>query len=575
VDGGDRESDIRDSIVAKFSLYFYTLFYNLSIMKKIYFTLFLSMLIISSVKVNSQPEWSWANGYGSTSADYSYSSIVDEIGNIYCTGWYNGPMNMGSNSFIWSGQYDIFLAKFKPNGNLIWAKRYGSSGRDEGNGLCIDHQGYLYLTGCYGGTISFDTITLYATGGSDIFLAKLDTAGNFICVKQGNSNDPNTDQEAIDIAVDENNNIIIAGAFAGTATFSPLSINSNGVLDIFIAKYDCDGNIQWLQSAGGPGKDAAHGIDVDSNGEVYISGFYTDQIDFNGAPHNTSGGQDVFVAKYSSAGLFSWAKYGEGSGTDESPQITIDKYNYCYITGSFSSTIDFDSNLLTSSGGNDIFIIKYDSDGNLVWASKAGGSGNDYALDIRSDSTFLFICGAFQNTANFDTNPVQALGGYDAYVAKYDSSGNNLWVTPAGSSNDDNAFDISITPQNEVVVSGYCKGAGIFGIHTINYNANADIFVAKLSRENLVEIHEIAVDNLLSVYPNPADGNITVQFPTVVSGKMLITIFNMLGQCELIIEEQAFSGRSIEISVENLPASDYDIMIMLDGKIYSGKFIKD
>jgi len=194
------------------------------------------------------------------------------------------------------------------------------------------------------------------------------------------------------IAVDSAGNSYVTGYFSGTATFStsPLvQLTSAGSFDVFIAKYDSNGSLVWAKSAGGIGNDQGGGIAVDSTGNSYVTGAFEGTATFSTSPlvQLTASGPDVFIAKYDTDGALVWAKRAGGSGVDESLGIAVDSVGNSYVTGYVSGTATFSTSplvQLTSTGSFDVFIAKYDSSGSLVWAKSAGGTNADKALGIAS-----------------------------------------------------------------------------------------------------------------------------------------------------------------------------------------------
>lgn len=283
---------------------------------------------------------------------------------------------------------------------FINAKQGVSTTNCVGKGVATDPVNKdIVITGYFADVAIFDTEKLKSAGQRDIFIARYDGSGSLVWIEQagGASND-----EAYAIAADSLGNSIVVGRFTGTANFGlqhTLTSTSSDQSDIFIAKYDANGDTCWAVKAGGTGNDEAYGIATDSNGNVYVTGRV-----FNGNSFF-----DVFIAKYSSAGQVQWETSAGGSEYDEGTGITIDGSDNIVVTGRFTGTAIFgpgETNVteLTSAGGNDydVFVAKFNpSDGSLIWAKSAGGLGDDAGQGIALQEDKIIVVGQFQGASMF------------------------------------------------------------------------------------------------------------------------------------------------------------------------------
>jgi len=271
-------------------------------------------LDIFFAKYDNNGNYLWAKRIGSTDYDTGYSIATDVGGNVYITGNFSGTADFdpgaGIANITSAGLGDIFFAKYNTNGNYIWAKSIGGTSSDFGIGRSIatDAGGNVYITGYFSGTADFDpgagTANLTSAGYLDIFFAKYDNNGNYLWAKSIGSTD--YDDHGNSIATDTGGNVYITGDFCGTADFDPgsgtASLSSNGVIAIFFAKYNTNGNYLWAKSIGSTS--FGRSIATDAGGNVYITGFFGDTVDFDpgaGTANLTSAGcYDIFFAKYNS-----------------------------------------------------------------------------------------------------------------------------------------------------------------------------------------------------------------------------------------------------------------------------------
>jgi len=343
-----------------------------------------------------------------------------------------------------AGSDDIFLAQYDSTGTLQWAKRAGGTGLDRGAGIAVDDLGNSYVTGWFNGTATFglgeaNQTALVSAGSDDIFIAQYDSTG--LLQWAGRAGSTGQDQ-GVGIAVDGGGNSYLTGYFNGAAVFGPgqasqTTLVSAGDRDPFVAQYDSSGLLQWVKRAGGTGADRSFSITVDESGNVYVSGLFQGTATFglgeaNQTALTSAGSDDIFVAQYDSTGLLQWAKRAGGTGSDGGLGIAVDGLGNSYVTGWFSSAATFglgeaNQTALTSAGGRDIFVAQYDADGLLQWAKRAGSgaTGGDQGMGIAVDGFGnSYMPGYFNATATFgqgeaNETMLTSAGGADIFVAKY------------------------------------------------------------------------------------------------------------------------------------------------------------
>jgi len=302
------------------------------------------------------------------------------------------------------------------------AKTYGSTNNEVGYNVAIDKLSYIYITGYFYGNIQFGSTILSSSGSHDIFLAKLDSSGNAVwAVKAGG----NSYDNAAGITIDQNENIYLTGYFNNTANFSGIIVNSLGGDDVFVAKYDSSGIIQWVSTANGPGiYDIANKIVCDNGQYLYISGQFENTLKFGQDSIISNGLSDGFIAQIDLNGNFEWCKNFGGSDSDIVSNISISPMGTLFCVGYFKGFADFNNGqTLTSFGGTDIFLLQADNFGNTFWAMQAGSILDDKAWGLSTDmNNFGYISGFFSGTANFATNIIFSNGGFDFFVAKIDLS---------------------------------------------------------------------------------------------------------------------------------------------------------
>jgi hypothetical protein len=368
-----------------------------------------------------------------------------------------------------------------------WAKSSGAEDNDFGSSTTLDSSGNVFVTGSYSSdSITFGSYTLINMGTTDMFIVKYDALGNVIWAKGSGS----SDTYSYGIATDVSGNVYVIGRYGSSSiTFGNTTLFNSGSWDIFIVKYDTNGNVLWAKSEGGLNSDYGYNITTDLVGNVYITGRYSSpSISFGNYTINNFGNADVFIVKYDSIGNVLWAKSLGGSGDEIGFGITADLNNDVYVTGYFvSPTIIIGSDTMSNSGGSDIFLVKFDSIGNAQWLKNAGGTGWDNGYSVATDdSGYIYLTGYFLspsiNFGAFSLINSSNLGNTsDLFIAKFDLMGNIIWANGAGSIVDDVGYDIAVDNNNNIYITGNYNSPSIsFGnIILSNTGSSHDIFIAK------------------------------------------------------------------------------------------------
>ncbi len=427
------------------------------------------------------PTFDWAKRWFSGGyVDYDMS--IDSSGNLYVLG--SGGTQDNFNPLDWpsipaSSQNCGAISKFDPNGNLIWVKFFNklmvsnnSAATCIPKKMCVKNN-KIYITGNFSGIINFDPNGSYPLSGGSCFIVSLDLNSNFIWANSfgGSTLNPN------DIHLDINNNILITGRFQNSITLASQTITSNGGDDIFVAKWDGNGNPQWIKGFGGntTSIDEGNGIATSTNGDIYVIGNFQGTVDFdpNSSVANitSNGAYDFFVQKLNSSGNLIWVKSIGGSGPDNGNDITIDSNNDIIFTGYNYGTVDFNPstniNNLTPNTAN-AFICKWDENANYIWAKSIISSSNPQGFCITSDSqNNYYITGITQGEADFNPSNSEifnltASGGSNTFILKLTTLGDFSW---AGILNGEGSpynyinepYSIRVT-TNSIYVSGNFEG---------------------------------------------------------------------------------------------------------------------
>lgn len=483
-------------------------------MKKIISTLYIAFTFII-IHVNAQSSYDWAlncGGNPAASTDEARSVKTDNSGNIYIAGTFYGTADFdpgpGVQSATSAGSGDGYIAKYDANGNFLAVYTFSNNLDCKVIAIDIDNLGNVIATGHFQGTVDFDPtagfFVLSTPGGYDFFVLKINANGTFgWAIKVGASG---VDDLGLAIAADINNNVLVTGHFYGTTDFDPgagttnLTASTGG--DAYVLKLTPAGIFSWAFNIGDGVGSSDRGLCIhgDVAGNVVVGGIFQGTCDFDPSPSTnpltSTGAQSGFIARYTSAGNFGYAKKFDGTGASSIMDFNYHTSGDLYIAGTFTGSIDANpstsavSTISTSSVG-DIFIVKINGSGNFAWVYQVGGIGDDALCNITSDATGVYFGGWFSNVVDFDpditsTYTLASSGFRDFFVSKMDLNGNHLFTYATGYNNsEDRAFGIATPSANLIYVSGTFSSTVDFntspyGINNLTSTGGYDAFLLKL-----------------------------------------------------------------------------------------------
>ena len=446
----------------------------------------------------------WTVTWGGSGDEKAGRVAVDGAGNVFLAGEFSGTADFNPSPTASdvhssnSGSIDAFLSKFDADGNLLWAKTWGSSRRDVAYGVAVDSLGYSYVVGPFMDTVDFnpdpaisELHTSNAISGTiyhnNIYLSKFAPDGAFVWVRTWGPayvTGAAGGAEGYMVAIDGNALYVVGDFSGGTTDFNPWgghdyhtnhpSVSGPTFFDAFLSKFDLDGNFQWAKTWGGEGYDDGPGVAIDSSGNVYVSGMYASQtINFDpaggsqglGHPAQDSGILvDVFLSKFDADGNFQWVRTWGGQGAEDAMGLAVvDSADNIYVAGRFMSTnCDFNPggipDLHSTHGGQDAFVSKFDASGNFQWARTWGGSDSDNVMSLALDEWGnVYTSGWF--SGSFDFNPGSAVdthaanGGRDMFLTQYAPNGNYQWTRTWGGSSDDSGV-IGLSGSGRLYAAG-------------------------------------------------------------------------------------------------------------------------
>lgn len=442
-------------------------------------------LFVIFINIANAQSFKWAKQGSSEGYDYGNAITSDDSGNVYVTGQLEFSCNFGGGLILnTGGKHDIIIGKYGPDGTLKWMKRNGGRGGEVGWGIGVDAQGNVYSTGEFEMTAGWgpgDSMTV--SGSNDIYVTKHSNSGNLIWKEKYGGN---SDDKAKAIAVDANGNSYVTGYFSGSASFDGTNLTSSSSSnDVFIMKVDASGNVDWVKKAGGTKEDRGRGVVLDRQGNVFITGTFTQSATFSGTTINSSGKNSLFVAKYDNSGNFQWVK-GAGTccDTTRGNAISVDANGDVYIAGYFKDNTTIGSNSFNAFGSSDIFVAKYDGgNGSVIWAKQAGGPYEDlaYACTFDTVKNQLYVTGQIDDHGNFGSIYVGAAGNRDVFIATYAADGTELWARPGGGNQRDAGQAVTYDTLGNIYTTGFFNDTANFGATVLQGYPLADFYVAKMA----------------------------------------------------------------------------------------------
>lgn len=562
------------------------------------------------VKYNGSGTVQWAARVASTGVDIGFALATDSSGNVFLTGQggsatvtaFNADGTAFGTTLANTGSGDAFVVEYNTNGVVQWVAKVASTAVDIGYGIATDTSGDVYVVGQGGinvtvsafssNGVAFGT-TLASIGQQDIFLVKYNSSGIVQWVTRLGTTGTDI---GYSVATDSSNNVYITGQSGAGATTTVY--NSNGTIfgtltnttptstDAFLVKYNSSGTAQWARRLGSIYADVGRGVAVDSTGSIVTTGTYSgaryaiygQTLGLFSSQSNTA-----YVVKYNTNGAPQWvAQIATSTGLVTGFGTAVDASGNIYVVGNggtngtvtpFNSDGTAFGTTLPNSGGNDVFVVKYNSSGFVQWAARiTSTTGNEIAYSVAVDTGGNIIVtgqggagatiSAFNSDGTAFGTTLPNSGNADVFVVKYNTSGFVQWVARIASTQSDTGFRIATDTSDSIYVTG-SGGTGVtvtafssngvaFGT-TLPNSGSTDAFLVKYNSSGTVQWvariastaadagRGIATDSSGSVYVAGITGTaITTAFnsdgtafgttlPAFVSGNCFLVKYNSNG----------------------------------------------
>jgi hypothetical protein len=541
-------------------------FLNINVKKIVFFL----VVLVATTSCFAQ-NYQWAKAAGWIGQDAARAVAVDDDGNVYVAGQYGGYSQFDTIFCYGNGTYEAFLAKYNSVGDIQWVKHAGGPNEDYATGVCIDTEGFIYITGYFLDSIFFDELKLESADLNDVFIAKYTPEGELVWAKSAGGRG---DDKSYTITADPHGNVAIAGQFSGTANFNSNFVSSSGDYDSFLAKYGNNGTCQWVKKGGGSNDDGAKGIASDAAGNFFITGYIYGNIVFDTVHLSTTSptSTDIFIAKYTPWGSFEWIRKCDSYLGDNPYAIATDWQGYSYLTGYFQNETTFGTHTIQAEGYNDAFLAKYAPNGDCEWAKAIGGNDLDVGTSVCVDDFGSVYLTGFFDSAIYFVDTTYIAPGYEVFIAKYWWNGDELWTQIGGGGGNDFGNAIAVNNSGELVVAGYYNLYGYFGDYVLPLTQEQDIFVTKLS--NTVGIKEETENSFAAIYPNPSQGDFSIEAPFEKNQPLTISVTDALGRIVFSSLELPKNNK-IKLSLNALCSGIYFLNVYNSSQSFSGKIIRN
>lgn len=430
--------------------------------------------------IDAPPTQMWVKQIGGQGDDFGTGIAADSQNNVLVTGQFSKTVTIGTTTLNSAEHPNSLIAKYSPTGVPLWAKQLGGTGQVLARGLTIDSADNVLVIGHFNKQLQLGQLTFNSRGEDDVFVAKYDPQGNLLWARTIGGQ---SWERGYGISTDSSGNVLVTGYFRERLTFGPDSLASRGLGDIFIAKYKADGTPVWARQAGGPDFDEGHAIAVDSNGNIYVTGYFRDKAQFDTTRLENNEGihHETFFAKYNTNGQLLWAKQGRGSTKNMGQSITTSNDNLACVTGYFHLNVKFDELSIHNHYDKNGFIVCYDMTGKAQWVEKIGRySDVDSGYGVTTDSAGnLFITGQFGNKIRTDSEYLETFGRTDIFITRYKPNSELVWVKQAGGSSYDAGYAITIDKQGYILTTGRFERQAQFDQDTVTSAGQGDIFINK------------------------------------------------------------------------------------------------
>ncbi|MBW2523387.1 MAG: hypothetical protein JRI23_04405 [Deltaproteobacteria bacterium] len=426
----------------------------------------------------------WSLRFNAYDPDAVWGLAVDSADNLLLAGSVTRDISFGGPTLPGGWHDDVYVAKLSPTGSHLWSKRYGDTEHQVAMAVAVDPSDNVYLGGIFAGTIDFGGgYSVTAIDGDDLFVAKLDSAGNTLWAY---SYGGVAGQDIHDIDVDSAGNLIVTGDFENTLTFGTDVLTSVDLWDGFVAKFDTDGAYQWSLAFGGTGYDIGRRVEADAAGAIFLIGDFDEEVSLGGSTLNDQGSDDVFVAKLDASGGHLWSLRMGSSDWENAWALGLDAAGNPVVGAEYHGTFGSPSQSHPNAGDEDLVVVKLDgATGAELWSRSFGGPGDEDLDDLAVDATGRVMLGAgsegLLDMGDGPMLPASDDGSDDWVMALLDANGDLLYARRFGDPSDQDLRQVAVDSAGYWIATGECRGNIDLGNGMLWSGDEEDIVIGKFA----------------------------------------------------------------------------------------------
>lgn len=392
----------------------------------------------------------------------------------------------------------LFLFGILPAFSQVeWLKRAGGASPDLANGLWANERGDVFVTGSISGSAKFYKSEVSSRGGGDVYVAQFNSSGNLIWIKTFGGK---LDDFATAITGDPEGNLYVTGLFTDTARFGETELISKGS-DLFTAKLNPKGSVIWVKALGTAGTAISNAIAVTDQGGVFVGGVYSGNFDNDKIKRNI-GQTDAFVCKLDWEGNRTWTRVFGGPGFEEVNVLKTDPWGRVLVGAVFDQFMYVNEMEYEGSSSKSGAAILYESTGSVVWTKIF--TGQDAQCSIHDAVTDLegtcYLTGKFSGDMNFGEVVASSRGQTDAFILAVDKSGSVRWISAIGGAQTDDAMVLELLPNGKsLLLAGQFNSLIEHGRKALTADFENQFYMARWdTRGNLDELKKLPFNTSFS-----------------------------------------------------------------------------